>query len=113
MANPAFTIAKGEGGASKILKAVLKDDTGSRVNLTGGTVVFKLSDWATNTALSLGGTASIVTAASGVVQYQWATADTATSGNYFGQFVFTAGDGTVTKYPNDNDRLWIAITPAA
>ena len=37
------------------------------------------------------GTITIVTAAEGVVEYEWAVADTATAGRFDGEFVVTDG----------------------
>lgn len=87
--------------------ATLQDATGSAVDLTNGSYIY--FNMATNdnnytpvfsgTALTSGTTnGSIV----GVVEYQWSATDTATSGNFLGEFEVTYKDSTVSTFPADH-----------
>jgi len=44
---------------------------------------------------------SIADGAGGVAQYQWASGDTDTAGEFEGEFEVTYSSGNVRSYPND------------
>lgn len=83
------------------IQAVLKDDAGNAVNLSGVEGVrFIMTNKATG-EIKVDAAATIVTAAAGLVKYSWAPEDTDTVGTYNGEFEveFTAGDKLET-FPN-------------
>lgn len=107
---PDYTIATGEGGASKTLQVYCKDSNGKAVDLTGASAqVFSLNKWTDGSAVAITGTTTIVTATLGLVKYAWVAGDNIPAGNYYGQFKITMADGSILKFPNPNDRLWIAV----
>lgn len=83
------------------MSATLIDANGSSVDLTGATVSLKMRKSGETSAVSLAGTASVVTADKGKVQYVWAAADTATVGSYEGEFEVTFSGGAIQTFPND------------
>ena len=92
-----------------ILTATLIDGDGSTVNLDGATVSFKMRTEGGTTAVSLAGTTAIAEAAKGKVTYTWAAADTATVGEYEGEFEVTYAGGGVQTFPNSK-YIQIEIT---
>lgn len=83
------------------LQATLQDADGVAVNLTGATVKFKMR-LASSRVTKVDASATIVTAASGIVKYTWQTGDTDTAGNYEGEFEVTYTDNTIQTFPNDS-----------
>jgi hypothetical protein len=84
------------------VKAVLSEVTGSppqasAVNLTGATVKFIMRLSGSSTA-KVATTATISTAASGIVRYEWVAADTDTLGNYIGEFEVTDSGGNIETF---------------
>lgn len=85
---------------SPAMLATLQDAEGNAVNLTGATVRFHMR--------SVGGgnpvvdaAATVVTAASGIVRYNWVAADTDTAGTYQAEFEVTYADASIETFPND------------
>lgn len=92
-----FTVM--QGGSGQVLTATLLDQTGTAVNLTGGTVTFVLrAQTATGPTTML--PATLVNPAAGAVQYKLTAADTAYAGTYLVQWQFTAG-GVSSAWPLD------------
>lgn len=88
------------GDTSPALRATLQNPDGTAVDLTGATVVFNMRS-SGNTVLISRVACSIVTAASGIVQYDWQAGDTDTVGQHLGEFEVTFADSTVETFPND------------
>jgi len=69
------------------LRATLSDADGA-IDLTAATgVQFRFHNKATGVTKT--GTATVVSAASGVVEYEWAAGDTSAPGDCWGEFVIT------------------------
>lgn len=91
------------------LRCTLKSN-GVAVDLTSSTVTFTLRKPGFPTA-KVSASATIVTAASGIVEYQWAAGDTDEAGTYIGQFVETV-TGRTRTFPNRKEnRLYVVIEP--
>lgn len=77
---------------------------GTAVDLTGCTVVFQFKHEDATAATSA--SATIVTASSGVVRYDWASGDLDEAGDYTGKWVVTHSTGKTFSVPNDRDILF-------
>lgn len=89
-------------------------DNGTVRNLTGLTVKFRMYD--SEGTLITDAAASVLSAAAGTVEYDFAALDVATEGTYYGWFVVLGGTGGTEPdhYPNDDDGIEIEIfDPAA
>lgn len=89
-----------QNDTSPAILATLQDANGTAIDVTGASVRFHMR--------SIGGTstvvdaaATIVTAASGIVRYDWDAADTASIGSYQAEFEVTYADASVETFPND------------
>jgi hypothetical protein len=97
-----------QNDTSPSLRAILKDGDEIAINLTGATVRFHMRTVGGETA-AVDADASIVTAESGIVQYLWDAADTATVGSYQAEFEVTFSGGAVETFPN-NGYIRVEIT---
>ena len=93
-----FYIKQNDTGPAML--ATLQDANGNAINLTGASVRFHMR--------SVGGgnpvvdaAATVVTAASGIVRYNWVAADTDTVGTYQAEFEVTYADASIETFPND------------
>ena len=93
-----FYIKQNDTGPAML--ATLQDANGNAINLTGASVRFHMR--------SVGGgnpvvdaAATVVTAASGIVRYNWVAADTDTVGTYRAEFEVTYADASIETFPND------------
>ena len=90
------------GDTTKVYSAVLTYKSTSGVDtakdLTGLSVTFTMINAATGVAKVSAAAATIVTAASGIVSYDFVSADVDTAGIYWGSFVVTESAETDT-YP--------------
>jgi len=91
-----------------IISATLIDGDGSSVNLDGATVAFKMRKVGA-TASTVDAAATIADATKGKVTYTWVAADTATVGEYEGEFQVTYAGGGIQTFPN-NKYIEIEIT---
>lgn len=92
------------GDTAPSLIAVLKDVTGTAVDLTSSAVQFlmRLSTAASGTDPAVSGSMTLATdqvANRGQVTYNWLPGDTATPGTYFGEFVVTRPNGSEQTFP--------------
>ena len=100
------------GDTTKVYSAVLTAKNSSGVdtakNLTGLSVTFTMINAATGTTKVSAAAATIVTSASGIVSYDFMSADVDTAGIYWGSFVVTESTETDT-YPaaTADGPIWI------
>ena len=88
------------GDRKPTLQATLwEGENETAVNLTGATVKLLVRKSGSSTTQSL--TAAIVTAASGIVKYEWAGTEFTTAGLYLAEWEVTFSDGTKGTFPND------------
>ena len=81
--------------------AICQDANGNAINLTtASTVKFNMKNGAGTLIVNDSTHTSIVTPASGIIQYQWQAADTATAGDYTAEFQVTFADGRILTFPN-------------
>ena len=80
------------------LRAQLKDGDDLPIVLTGSSVRFHMRTLAGTTVVDAA--ATIITAANGIVQYNWQAADTAAIGSYQAEFEVTYSDTTIETFPN-------------
>ena len=90
----------GTGTTTVSVKETLKDGDGNVINLTDASVRFHMRAIdATSSTVDADG--SVVSPATGgVVQYAWASGDTATTGMDSAEFEVTYGDGSIETFPN-------------
>ena len=92
-----FTIK--ENDTSPTFQRTLTDASGTAVNLSGATVIFKMYDQMRTTQV-ISATATLVDATNGVISYTFQTADTVTPGWYWVELEVTFSGGAVETYPN-------------
>lgn len=80
------------------LSATLQTEDGTAIDLTGATVVFRMSNQFGQNLVNT--SATVVTAASGKVRYDWASGDTDVAGKFQGEFVATLASSRVVTCPN-------------
>lgn len=93
-----------QGDTKPALRVQLVDADGTNPNLTGKTVTFRMAATAHEPIID-DEPATLVTAASGIVEYQWQMGDTDTAGHFKGEFVVN-GEQT---YPSGNTYIDIII----
>jgi hypothetical protein len=79
--------------------ATLKDGDENVIDLTDATVRFHMR--AVGGAVVTDAAAVVVTAASGLVRYDWSASDTEDTGSYQAEFEVTYADGTIETFPNN------------
>jgi hypothetical protein len=84
------------GDLSPVLQATLTNPDGTIFSLAGCTVMFQLNQ---NGQVLFSKAATINDAATGVVEYDWQTGDTAHSGVCTGQFIVTSSTGAQQTFP--------------
>lgn len=93
------------------LQGTITDADGAAVDVTGLSLVFSMYRRGKRDQVAVSRqTVALVTAASGIVKYTWATGDTKGSGEFIGEFeVVTGGPET---FPNNRDnKLLIHVEP--
>jgi len=88
-----------ENDTSPALRAVLKDSDGVAVDLTGASVRFHMRNTSNNNVV-VDKAATIVTAASGIVAYNWQADDITVVGQFEIEFEVTFSDGGIQTFPN-------------
>ena len=81
---------------SPFLRATLA----SANSLVGATVVFNMQDQS-GTVIVNRASAVILDATAKVIEYRWSAGDTATAGQFTGEFEVTYTDGKVETFPNE------------
>ena len=107
MAAPTFFIKQND--TRPTLDAALRDDRDRPVDIAGATVVFHMRNAADDTVVISSGSVGVLSTARGEVRYTWVAADTATAGNFEGEFQVTFAGGSVQTFPND-EYIKIVIT---
>lgn len=93
----AFNIKQNDTSPS--IQTTLLDGNGLVVDITGNLgVTFHMRNAAGTVVIDTA--ATVVTAASGVVRYDWIAADTATAGTFQAEFEVTYSDGKIETFPN-------------
>lgn len=93
-----FNIKQNDTGPAML--ATLQDASGAAVNLTGASVRFHMRSVSGGNPV-VDASATVVTAASGIVRYNWAAEDTDSVGTYQAEFEVTYADGSIETFPND------------
>lgn len=92
-----FYIKQNDTGPAML--ATLQDANGNAINLVGASVRFHMRKMhGANPVIDA--EATVVTAASGIVRYNWLAADTATVGTYQAEFEVTYADASIETFPN-------------
>lgn len=106
-----FTIKQGD--RLPRLRQVLTDGANAPLDLTGVTAVtFRMRPQNGGPLVTLTGTAAVVApATSGTVEYSWGAGDTATRGDYFGEWVLTYA-GAVTRTVPAPGYVTVEVAPA-
>lgn len=89
-----------QNDTSPSMLAELKDGENAVVDLDGATVRFHMRQIG-NAAIVVDQAAVIVTAASGLVRYDWSASDTDTIGSYQAEFEVTYSDLSIETFPNN------------
>lgn len=99
-----------QNDTSPELKVTLVDGDDNAVDVTGATIVFSMKSGAFVKLSEQ--SATIVTASSGIVKYDWTTGDTDTPGTYVAEFEVTFSNGKIETFPNSRARkLEVLIEP--
>lgn len=105
---PDFSLVQGDRAPS--ITATLTDATGAAVNLTGGTVTFKMRIL-DESRPAITGVATIVNAATGAVRYDWASGDTDTPGVYLASWTLTLAGKPQTFPAYRVKRVLVEVIP--
>ena len=100
-----FTIKQGD--TLPVLRAVLRDADNDVIDLTG-VVGLTLRYRMRNSTTIVERTATVVDANSGIVEYAWIAADTATAGELLAEWRVDYGAGAILTVPN-NEPLVISV----
>jgi hypothetical protein len=94
------------------LRQVLTDGANAPLDLTGVTgVAFRLRPQNGGALVTLTGSAAVVApATSGIVEYSWGPGDTATRGDFFGEWVLTYA-GPVTRTVPAPGYVTVEVAP--
>lgn len=97
------------GDRLPVIRRTLTTSDGNAINLSGATVnfIYRIADESLPAVVGTG-TVTIVTAASGIVEYAWAAADTATAGEYNAEFEAQIGGLRITA-PNSEHMTFEVV----
>ena len=90
-----------ENDTTPSLRASLLNGSGDPVDLLGTTVRFYMRLMGSNST-TIDASASVISEANGIVQYDWVAGDTADVGSYQAEFEVTYSDGNIETFPNAN-----------
>ena len=90
-----------ENDTTPSLRASLLNGSGDPVDLIGTTVRFYMRLMGSNST-TIDASASVISEANGIVQYDWVDGDTADVGSYQAEFEVTYADGNIETFPNAN-----------
>lgn len=91
-----------QNNTSPSLQAILKDGSGTVINLTGASVRINMKAVG-GTGLKVNSAMTIVNATGGIIQYDWQSGDTDTVGSYALEFEVTYSDGSLETFPNSKN----------
>lgn len=97
-----------EGDTDPLVYEVEDKSTGGLYDLTGSTVTFSMWRQTSHTVV-FEGQACTHDDTGGQITYAWATADTDSPGDFFGQFKITLSNSKVKHEPADYKNLFIRI----
>lgn len=97
-------ISISKGDTLPVLQAELSASS-EIIDLTGCTVQFIYQPKSRQTAPTTG-SATIVSATSGIVEYSWVTGDTATPGVYLAKWLITYPNNSTLTVPNDRNLIF-------
>ena len=84
------------------IEATVKKDDGTIFDLTGATAAFYMANARSGVLKVNNGSASITDATAGVVEYNWGSEDTDTTGEYHAEFEMTfVADGKKITAPSE------------
>lgn len=101
-----------QGDRARGVSAILEDQDGSAINLTGDTVVFRMVDEATGNVKVNNQSANVDGAATGEVSYDWAANDTNTVGTYRAYFIRTTSGGLKEHFPGNDAKFKVHVIAA-
>lgn len=107
MAIPQFFIKQND--TVPMLDALLQDDQGRPIDVTGAAVVFNMRNTLDDSVVVDNISSVIISAAQGEVRHTWLAAHTTTSGAFEAEFEVTFSDGTIQTFPN-NGHILVSIT---
>ena len=81
------------------IRATLQNGSGDPVDLINATVRFHMRAIGSTSAV-VDASATVVSDAGGIVQYDWNAADTADIGSFQAEFEVTYPDGTIETFPS-------------
>jgi predicted P-loop ATPase/GTPase len=94
-----------EDDESPTFQTTLKDNAGTAVNVTGATVVVRMTRIGATSRTIDDASATLDNAAGGVVSYQFSDTDTATHGVYRLNWVVTYSGGRQETFPNEGHDI--------
>ena len=100
-----MTFSIKQNDTAPTLRTVLLDSDGNPINLTGSTVSFVLKSM--NNGIVINSSMTVVTPLAGLVEYDWQTGDTDTTGTYYAEFRVTYSDLSVETFPNSSNATVI------
>lgn len=89
-----------QNDTSPAMLATLQDANGGAISLNAASVRFHMRTIG-GASTVVDAAATIVSAGSGIVRYDWDAADTASIGSYQAEFEVTYADASVETFPND------------
>ena len=97
MSNYSFNIKQND--TSPALSVVVADSSGTAINITGASVIFKMRA-VNSSSLKVNSSATITNASNGAVSYTFSASDTDTAGLFQGEFQVTFSGGAIETFPN-------------
>ena len=97
MSNYSFNIKQND--TSPTLSVVVADSSGTAINITGASVLFKMRA-VNSSSLKVNSSATITNASNGAVSYTFSASDTDTSGVFQGEFQVPFSGGAIETFPN-------------
>lgn len=89
-----------QNDTSPSLRAALENGSGDAIDLIDASVQFHMRSFGSSGNV-VDAAATVIDAATGIVQYNWIADDTDTIGSYEAEFEVTYPDGTIETFPND------------
>lgn len=90
---------------------ILQYDDATAIDLTGATVSLTMWLDGASTPIVDSQACSVITPASGLIRYQWKSAETSTCGMFRLEFLITFTSGATLTVPS-GDIIWMLILPS-